>query len=102
VLRKRITYGPPAGARVEARLARHVGELAGGAARDPHVIHQVFAEHAARVAEATRRRVEQDARRLERLRAQHHGLGADLARLARDAIDVVTPRALLVALSIST
>ena len=52
------------------------------------MVHQVVAEHAARIAEAVRRRVQQDARRLERLRAQHHGLGADLARLARDAIDV--------------
>ena len=78
--------GPVGG--VQARLARHVGELAVGAARDPHVVHQVFAEDAARIAEAILRRIEQDARRLERLRAQHHGLGADLARLARDAIHV--------------
>ena len=81
---------------VERRLLLEPGELAGGAARHPQVVHQVVAEGAARVAEAARvlrvLRVEQDAGRLERLRREHHGAAADLPRLARDAVDVEQPR----------
>ena len=74
------------------RLLLEPGELAGRAARHPQVVHQVVAERAARVGEAAGvLRVSELSRmrdRLERLRAQHHGAAADLARLARHAVDV--------------
>ena len=45
--------GPPS----DGGGRRHVRELAAGAARDPEVIHQVVAEHAARVGQAAVGRV---------------------------------------------
>ena len=67
---------------------RRVRELAARAAGDPRVIHQVVAEHAARVGEPAWRRVEEDARGLERLRAEQHRARPDFLHLARHAVDV--------------
>ena len=70
----------------------HVRELARRAAGHPDVIHQVVAEHAARIGEAVRelgrRRVEQERADSSACAATMHGARVHFLHLARVAIDV--------------
>ena len=84
-------YGADRPAVVERRLGADArGDEA--AAADPHdVLAQVAAEQARRVAEAVRMRarlrVEQDARAVERARAEHDHLRLEVHHLARVRVD---------------
>ena len=73
-------------------LAGMSGKIARRAAAVPDMVLQVVSEDPARVRQAVwksrRRRVEEDAHRLERLRAQNHHAAVDFARLRADAVDV--------------